>query len=68
MLTLSDSTLELGGVAYTAYAAAVGGKAFNGDPLPTWKAMVADPAKERLVEAWSIAADAVIEDFLALPS
>ena len=64
MNDLSESTLELGGVAYTAYCNAVGGKARNGDKLPNWDAMCEDPAKQKLVEAWAMAADAVIEDFL----
>jgi len=64
MNVLPESTLELGGVAYTAYCNAVGGKSFNGDALPTWGEMLADPKKLRLVEAWAIAADAVITDFI----
>lgn len=38
---------------YTAYCAAVGGVAFNGDPLPTWYAFRADPAKKQQSDAWS---------------
>lgn len=37
---------------YTEYCAKVGGKAFNGDPLPAWEQFAADPAKQKQVEAW----------------
>jgi hypothetical protein len=40
------------GLLYDAYCAAVGGVAFNGDPLPDWKTFRADPAKQKQVEAW----------------
>lgn len=39
-------------LAWDTYSAAVGGKAFNGAPLPTWEAMCADPSKARIVSAW----------------
>ena len=42
---------------YTAYCAAVGGVAFNGDPLPDWGAFAADPAKAKQSGAWLAAAD-----------
>ena len=66
MNVLPKLTLKRGGVAYTAYSHAVGGKAFNGDPLPTWGTLRSDPKKQHLVEAWCIAADAVVEHFLKL--
>lgn len=37
---------------YTAYCEAVGGAAFNGDPLPDWETFAADPAKEKQSSAW----------------
>ena len=37
---------------YTAYCAAVGGVAFNGDPLPSWEAFEADPKKAMQVAGW----------------
>lgn len=37
---------------YTRYCKAVGGVAFNGDPLPTWEQFVADPEKAKQVAAW----------------
>lgn len=42
---------------YTAYCAAVGGVAFNGDPLPDWAEFAADPNKEKQSNAWLVAAD-----------
>jgi hypothetical protein len=49
----------LGRVAYDAYSTAVGGKAWNGDKLPTWAEMSADSKKEKLVTAWKAAGCAV---------
>ena len=49
----------LGRVAYDAYTNAVGGKAWNGDTLPTWAEMSADSKKEKLVTAWKAAGRAV---------
>ena len=37
---------------YDAYSAAVGGKAFNGDPLPSWDDFSTDPEKEKQANAW----------------
>jgi hypothetical protein len=37
---------------YQVYCTAVGGKAFNGDPLPDWRTFRADPAKKIQSEAW----------------
>lgn len=42
---------------YTAYCAAVGGVAFNGDLLPDWDTFAADPAKSKQSEAWLTTAD-----------
>ena len=47
------------GELYTTYCEAVGGKAFNGDPLPSWEQFQTDPTKEKQVKAWlAVAADA----------
>jgi len=46
-------------LAYSAYCDAVGGKAFNGDPLPDWKTFRADPAKAKQADAWEAAARAL---------
>lgn len=54
------STLEsAAGRAYTAYCAAVGGKAFNGDPLPDWETFRADPKKKLQSDAWVAAVKAI---------
>lgn len=37
---------------YSVYCSAVGGKAFNGDPLPTWDEFSVDPAKRKQYDAW----------------
>lgn len=50
---------------YTTYCAAVGGVAFNGDPLPDWDTFVSDPAKTKQSEAWLAAADRAMQ--LLLP-
>jgi hypothetical protein len=46
---------------YTAYCAAVGGKAFNGDPLPDWKTFAADPTKKKQCDAWLATADRALQ-------
>lgn len=48
------------GVMYAAYCEAVGGKAFNGDPLPAWQEFRADPSKQKQSFAWVAAADAAM--------
>lgn len=37
---------------YETYCKAVGGKAFNGDPLPSWREFAADESKKKQVDAW----------------
>ena len=37
---------------YTLYCKHVGGKAFNGDALPTWAEFSSDPAKQVQVNTW----------------
>lgn len=49
-------------IAWDAYRTAVGGRAMNGDPLPTWEEMVADPNKKTVVTAWLLAVKAVVTD------
>lgn len=46
---------------YTAYCAAVGGVAYNGDPLPSWEEFSADPSKEKQTNGWLAAADRAME-------
>lgn len=54
---------DAGREAYTAYCAAVGGKSFNGDALPTWDELKAaaefDEKRSQIVAAWNAAAAAV---------
>jgi len=51
------STLEtMSEKLYASYCKAVGGVAFNGDPLPTWDEFANDPKKEKQVFGWRIAA------------
>jgi hypothetical protein len=59
MVPLREYVAEL---MWKAYCRAVGGKAFNGEILPTWQMMVNDPSKKLQVEGWLSAADAAIED------
>lgn len=47
------------GTMYTAYCEAVGGKAFNGDTLPSWSEFKNDPNKSKQANAWISAALAV---------
>ena len=44
----------IAGVLYTQYCDAVGGKAFNGDPLPKWSEFRADPSKQKQSDAWVV--------------
>lgn len=47
---------------YTIYCAAVGGRAFNGDPLPAWGDFASDPCKVKQAEAWrAVAAETLPE-------
>lgn len=41
---------------YTTYCEAVGGKAYNGDPLPDAETFFNDPTKEKQANAWRLAA------------
>lgn len=47
---------------YTAYCVEVGGKAFNGDPLPNWDSFYNDPNKEKQVNAWLKVGDIVRQE------
>lgn len=46
---------------YRVYCEAVGGVAFNGDPLPNWEEFSSDPNKKKQSEAWLASADRVIQ-------
>ena len=57
---------EINGIAshlYTAYCDSVGGKAFNGDPLPDWATFSRDQSKQKQVKAWLDVAS--VADFMA---
>ncbi|MET0416649.1 MAG: hypothetical protein ABW022_11580 [Actinoplanes sp.] len=53
---MSTDLFNLARTAYDAYCAAVGGKAFNGDDLPTF-----DKVPQRIQDAWIVAVTAVAE-------
>lgn len=46
---------------YETYCEAVGGKAFNGDPLPDWQAFRSDPSKTKQSDAWVATAQKALE-------
>ena len=47
---------DLAGRMYDRYCNAVGGLAFNGDPLPAWSEFGSDPAKQKQANGWREAA------------
>lgn len=51
---------------YSVYCEAVGGVAFNGDPLPAWEAFAADPKKQLQSDAWRSVAVQSLESESAL--
>lgn len=50
----------LAAIIYAEYCEAVGGKAFNGDPLPDWQSFRSDQSKKRQADAWECAALAAL--------
>lgn len=46
---------------YDCYCEAVGGKAFNGDPLPKWTEFESDAAKQKQVNAWRAVARCAVD-------
>lgn len=46
---------------YETYCAAVGGVAFNRDPLPKWDEFRNDEKKQKQAEAWLATADRAME-------
>jgi len=50
----------LAGRLYNAYCAAVGGKAFNGDDLPTWTEFRSAQSKVKQSDAWIVVAKEAI--------
>jgi hypothetical protein len=52
-----DATVEeVAGILYESYCAAVGGKAYNGDLLPSWVEFRADESKKLQSDAWVVVA------------
>ena len=47
-----DAVEELAAELYEAYSAAVGGVAFNGEPLPDWEEFCAEHRKQKQEDAW----------------
>lgn len=43
---------RIAGELYDTYCKAVGGQAFNGDPLPNWDEFGKDPNKQKQADAW----------------
>lgn len=60
--TVPESVALLADKLYTTYCAAVGGFAFNGDPLPAWKEFFADPSKKKQSDAWLAVAKESLRD------
>ncbi len=52
---------QTAGVLYSTYCGALGGFAFNGDPLPSWETFRADPAKQKQSDAWVATAEKAFE-------
>lgn len=58
MKTLTKEEItQFAGDLYEAYNEAVGGKAFNGDPLPSWEKFRSDPIKRKQADAWERVAE-----------
>ncbi len=49
---VSEYCESLSGLLYDGYCRAVGGVAFNGDPLPVWSEFGEDPKKQKQANAW----------------
>jgi hypothetical protein len=58
---VSEEEEEIAGQLYDHYCAAVGGKAFNGDPLPDWNTFRSDKNKTKQSDAWVEVARKAIE-------
>lgn len=62
MSTLPQETLAR--KTYDKYCQAVGGKAFNGDLLPTSEQFFTDPTKQKQADAWRAAVEETYDLFL----
>jgi hypothetical protein len=55
---------DLADILYTEYCIAVGGVAFNGDPLPDWQTFRSDPTKRKQSGAWLRVSQVAIEQLV----
>jgi|TARA_R110000787_G_scaffold336_8_gene1218 hypothetical protein len=60
-----DANEHAAGIMYTAYCEAVGGIAYNNDPLPTWDEFYKDSNKTKQSEAWIESANAILQFFVS---
>jgi len=51
----------IAGELYRVYCEAVGGVAFNGDPLPNWETFSNDPSKKKQSDGWLAAAQRAMD-------
>ena len=59
-MDVDNHTIKLAGILYETYCRSVGGRAFNGDPLPSWNQFYADPKKTLQSNAWiNVALEAI---------
>ncbi len=49
---IPQETIELAGKLYETYCKSVGGKAWNGDRLPTWEEFYSDETKRLQSDGW----------------
>lgn len=59
---MNEPSEALAEALYATYCEAVGGKAFNGNPLPTWQEFVADNGKQSQVKGWRAVAEKVLSE------
>ncbi len=59
-------TEKLAGILYEEYCKEVGGKAYNGDPLPDWETFRADPYKKKQSDAWIAVVVKAIESLFVI--
>lgn len=60
MLPIEDVE-KIAGELYETYSEAVGGVAFNGDPLPMWEEFRADESKKKQSDAWVKVAEQALQ-------
>lgn len=58
---MNDDTEDVAEQLYETYCAAVGGLAYNGDPLPTWEQFASDPSKAKQANGWRTVAEKASE-------